>query len=135
MIHPGFLTRLLATEIQSPPPSPSPPGIAFELDCSYHLRVIYENINSESHDYIQKEPSALACNIANPFPLDLWDYVYILAVDLIYELVVYGKSLSARPSEVSSMDLAISYKHNQSLQPTLLAIIFVYDVFRVSLPR
>ena len=31
-----------------------------------------------------------------------------LAIDLIYELVMYGKSLSAGPSEVSSMDLAIS---------------------------
>ena len=31
-----------------------------------------------------------------------------LAIDLIYELVMYGKSLSAGPYEVSSIDLAIS---------------------------
>ena len=30
-----------------------------------------------------------------------------LAIDLIYELVMYGKSLSAGPCEVSSLDLAI----------------------------
>ena len=45
---------------------------------------------------------------ANPFPPDLWGYVHGLAIDLIYELAVYGKSLFAGPSEVSSMDLAIS---------------------------
>ena len=57
---------------------------------------------------MQKKPLALTCEIANPFPPDLWGYVHGLAIDLIYELAVYGKSLSARPSEVSSMDLAIS---------------------------
>ena len=31
-----------------------------------------------------------------------------LAIDWIYELVMYGESLSAEPGEVSSMDLAIS---------------------------
>ena len=59
---------------------------------------------------MQKEPSALTCEIANPFPPDLWGYVYGLAIDLIYELAVYGKSLSARPGEVTCMDLAIIRK-------------------------
>ena len=31
---------------------------------------------SESHDCMQKEPSALACDIANPFPPDLWGYMH-----------------------------------------------------------
>ena len=30
----------------------------------------------ESHDYMQKEPLALACDIANLFPPDLWGYVH-----------------------------------------------------------
>ena len=57
---------------------------------------------------MQKELSALTCEIANPFPPDLWGYMHGLAIDLIYDLTVYGKSLSAGPSEVSSMDFAIS---------------------------
>ena len=46
--------------------------------------------------------------MANPFPPDLWGYILGLGIDLIYELVVYGKSLFAGPSVVLSMDLAIS---------------------------
>ena len=57
---------------------------------------------------MQKEPLALTCEIANPFPPDLLGYVHRLAIDVIYELAVYGKSLSAGPSEVLSMDLATS---------------------------
>ena len=71
--------------------------------------------------------------MANSFLSYLWGYMHGLAINLIYELVVYGKSLSAEPSEISSMNLAISLEHNQSLQPTLLVIIFIYDVFRVLL--
>ena len=52
------------------------PDTTFKLDCGYHLRVIYENINEESHDCMEKEPSALACDIANPFPPDLWGCVH-----------------------------------------------------------
>ena len=44
-----------------------------------------------------------------------------------------AKSLSAGPSEGSSMDLAISWEYNRSLEPTLPAIIFICDVFCVSL--
>ena len=56
---------------------------------------------------MQKKPSALACDIANPFPPDLWGYVHGFSYWLIYELVMYGKSLSAGPCEVSCIDLAI----------------------------
>ena len=38
-------TRLSATEVQFSPPSSGPPGTTFELDCSYHLRAFYENLN------------------------------------------------------------------------------------------
>ena len=57
LMHPVFPTRLSVTETQSPPPSFGPPGTTFELDCGYHLRVFYEGIH-ESHDCMQKEPSA-----------------------------------------------------------------------------
>ena len=46
------------------------PGTTFKLDCGYHLCVFYDNIQ-KSHDRMQKEPSALACDIANHFPPDL----------------------------------------------------------------
>ena len=48
LMYPGFPTRSLATETQSSPPSPGPPGTTFELDCGYHLCVFYESIY-ESH--------------------------------------------------------------------------------------
>ena len=43
-----------------------------------------------------------------------------LAIDLIYELVMYGKSLSAGPCEVLSIDLAI-----KNLEVTLPPMLFV----------
>ena len=36
---------------------------------------------------MEKEPSVLACDIANPFPPDLGVTSMDLAIDLIYELV------------------------------------------------
>ena len=53
----------------------------FDLDCGYHPRVFYEDIKWESHDRMQNKPSARAS---------------------------HGKSLSARPREVSCIDLVIS---------------------------
>ena len=48
LMHPGSPTQ--STETQSPPPSPSPPGTALELDRTYHPHVFYEDIEWESHD-------------------------------------------------------------------------------------
>ena len=115
-MHPGFPTRLSAIETQSSPSSFGPCGTTFRLGYSYtplSSTAITTYASSRkyqlgSHDCIQKEPLALACNIANPFPLDLWGYVHGLAIDLISELVTHGKSLSTKPSEVSNMDLTIS---------------------------
>ena len=39
-----------ATETQSLPPSSGAPGIIFELDCGYYLRIFYENIKWEYHN-------------------------------------------------------------------------------------
>ena len=51
-------------------------------------------------------------DLANPFPPDLSGYVHGFSYWLIYELelVMYGKSLSAGPCKVSSMDLSISWE-------------------------
>ena len=38
------------TETQSSPLSSGPPGTTFELDCGYHLRICFEDIEWESHD-------------------------------------------------------------------------------------
>ena len=62
----------------------------------------------------------LACDIANPFPPDLWGYVHGFSYWLIYELVMYGKSLSAGPCEVSCIDLVISWEypaHDKGAKP------------------
>ena len=64
------LNSMSATKTRSSPANYGPPGTTFELDCGYHLRVFYKNIQ-KSHDCMQKEPLALACDIANPFPPDL----------------------------------------------------------------
>ena len=53
--------QLPATKTQSPPPSLDPPGIAFELDCGYHLRVSYNDINPRP-DYLHNK------QYINPFP-------------------------------------------------------------------
>ena len=90
LMHPDFPTWSSATETQSSPPSPSPPGTT-----------------SAVTTYASSKLIALACDIANPFPPDLWGYVHGFSYWLIYELVMYGKSLSAGPCEVSCIDLAI----------------------------
>ena len=74
LMQPASLTQS-STKTQSSPPSSGSSGTTREFDCDYHLRVFYENIQ-ESHDCMQREPSALACEIANPFPPDLWGYVH-----------------------------------------------------------
>ena len=88
------LNSMSATKTQSSPPSFGPPGTIFELDCNYYLCVFYENINWESHDCMQKEPSVLACDIANPFPPYLWGYVHGFGYHN-GQYWMYGKSLSA----------------------------------------
>ena len=55
---------------------------------------------------MQKQPSVLACDIANPFPPDLWGYVHGFGYHN-GQYLRYGKSLSAGPCEVLSIDLAI----------------------------
>ena len=60
---------------------------------------------------MQKEPSALACDIANPFPPDLWGYVH-----------GFGHKLGI----ISKPQHTIKAR---SLEATLPAIILIRDVF------
>ena len=70
-----FPTQFSATETQSSAPSSGPRGTKFGLGWLYaFVRVSYKEhisprsrFNEESHDYMQKESSALPCNIVDPF--------------------------------------------------------------------
>ena len=61
------------------PPSSGSSGTIAKFDCSHHLYVFYENIDSISHGCMDLT--------ANPVPTDLSGYVYGFSYWLIYELV------------------------------------------------
>ena len=67
---PGLRRFLPPLTWSSATESLGPLGTTFKPNCGYHLRIFYENIQ-ESHDCMQKEPSTLAFDIANPIPPDL----------------------------------------------------------------
>ena len=113
-----------ATKTQSSPTNSGFPGTTFVPDRGYYLRMIYERDHQFRMDCMQKEPSAQACDIANSFPPDLQGYMHGFSYWLNwceYKLSMAnpfppnflgyvhgfgrGKSLSARPGKVSSMDL------------------------------
>ena len=50
LMHLGFPTWLSGTKTQSSLLSSGLPGTTFELDCSYHLRIFFEDIEWKSHD-------------------------------------------------------------------------------------
>ena len=54
-----------------------------------------------------------------------------LAIDLIYKLIMYGKSLSAGPVGLCTS----AYNKGAKPRATLPAIILIHDVFRVPLPE
>ena len=60
--------------------------------------------------YASFKPRVLSCDIAKPFPPDLWGYMHRFGhhpESLVYNPLKLAKSLSARPCEVLCIDLAI----------------------------
>ena len=49
---------------------------AVPLSSSTAVTTYASSIRTSRNDCMQREPSGLACDIANPFPPDLWGYVH-----------------------------------------------------------
>ena len=80
--YPDFPIQLSANKTQSLLPCPGSPGTTFEFNCGTAnaslikktLALVPDSIRNLITAYKKKLPHEL--DIANPFPPDLWDYVY-----------------------------------------------------------
>ena len=90
------LTQSLATKTQSPPLSSGSPDITLSwtavTTCASFMRTANKNLITAYRKNLQYELVTLQIPFRRTFQIACMD----LAIDLIYELVMYGKSLSAR---------------------------------------
>ena len=139
-IHPGLrgslsqLIQLSAFKTEFSLPSPGSSGTTFESD----------HINQESYNCIQKKPSVLVCDIANPFLADLWGYAHGFNywfnswIDYVWQISLRQTWWDFKYGFGHKLRIKSKSQHRikaQSLEATLPAIILICDVFCMSLPE